>query len=293
MTQFDRGDIIVAATDVDDSNIDLRDHRGEGRLLHFDADFALRGEYRTGQLGLLVGLAIDPLDGSLWTADPTGRAVYHFSADGRLVPPPGLYSRAWGTAAFAPGAGDRGLFLGVHTQRGPAPDDALGGDKLVRVVDGRIVESWAVETDGGHTGWHGLTSLGFADGGRIAVYLSEGGRRVLRHDLAAHRQLPDLKVFAEGDLRRAYGVCVLPDGQALVATGRSALLIDGDGRELAEWPAKPEKGWTRVTASRDGVSFFFNNFLEGLIQRRRLVDGAIIATHDIARRCSLCGIADF
>lgn len=291
MSCFASGDVIVAATDVDDRNIDLRNHRGEGRILHLSADFEPRGELRTAHEGLLVGLAIAP-DGSIWTADPTGRAVFHFSATGELLPSPDLPSRPWGTVAFAPGDSDS-VFLGVHTQRGAPPDDRLGGDKLVRVVGDTIVESWALETDGGHTGWHGLTSLGFADAGRVAVYLSEGGRRILRHDLRAHRQLPDLIAFAADDVRRAYGVAVLPDGRTLVATGGGALLLDRSGRQLADWPASPARGWTRVTPSRDGTSFFLNNFLEGLIERRRLADGGITATHDIARRCALCGIADF
>lgn len=290
MTRFEPGDILLAATDVDDRNIDLRNHRGPGRILHLGADFSAKGELRTKAEGLLVGLAIDPGDGSVWTADPTGRAVFHFGADGRLLASPVLPSRPWGTVGFAPGGA---MYLGVHTQRGAAPEDGLGGDKLVRLEHGVIAESWAVETDGGHTGWHGLTSLGFAEDGRVAVYLSEGGRRVLRHDLVARRQLDDFLCFAEGDARRAYGVTVLGDGRVLVATGRSAMLLSAAGEVLAEWPAVPEKGWTRVTASRDGESFFFNNFLEGLIERRRLVDGAVVAAHDIARRCSLCGVVDF
>ena len=34
---FERGDIFLAATDVDDSNVDLRNHSGPGRVLHYDA----------------------------------------------------------------------------------------------------------------------------------------------------------------------------------------------------------------------------------------------------------------
>jgi len=289
MSRFETGDILLAATDVDDSNIDLRNHKGPGRILHLAADFSPKGELRTGAIGLLVGLAIAP-DRTIWTADPTGRAVFCFDADGALLPSLELPARPWGTVGFSP---DGCPYLGVHTQRGPAPEDALGGDKLVRLQGGVIAESWAVETDGGHTGWHGLTSLGFLDEGRTAIYLSEGGRRVLRHDLAGHEQLEDFLCFAETDARRAYGVTVLGDGRVLVATGRSAMLFSAAGAALAEWPAVPEKGWTRVTPSHDGETFFFNNFLGGLIERRRITDGSIVAAHDIARKCSLCGVADF
>src|SRR3546814_1506818 len=66
---FQPGDLLLAASDVDDRNIDLRNHRGPGRILHVGAAFDAKSTLRTGVEGLLVGLAIDPADGSVWGAD--------------------------------------------------------------------------------------------------------------------------------------------------------------------------------------------------------------------------------
>ena len=84
-TTFDPGDLLVAATDVDDQNVDLRNHAGAGRGLHYGADFAPKGELRTGQTGLVVGLAIDPADLSLFACDPGSQTITRFRRDGASV----------------------------------------------------------------------------------------------------------------------------------------------------------------------------------------------------------------
>jgi len=292
MSAFAPGDILCAASDVDDREIDLRNHKGPGRILHFDRDFRPKGELWTGEIGLLVGLAVDPADGAIYAADPNRRMVFRFGADGALLGPlADLPDRPWGTVAFAP---DGSAFLGVHTQRGPAPQDALGADKLVRadLAAGVALKGLPVETDGGHTGWHGLTSLAFLGDGHEVVYVSEGGKRVPRYDLATGVQGADFFAFAEDDPRRVFGVARAADGRVLLAAGGSCLLMSPSGEVLSEWPAATPKGWTRVTPSLDGATFFFNNFLEGVIERRRLDDGAVIARHDIERKCALCGVAE-
>jgi len=289
---FTTGDLLLAASDVDDSNIDLRNHKGPGRILHLGADFAPKSLLWTGETGLLVGLARDKASGAIFAADPNRRLVFQFDAAGTLIGPlAALPGRPWGTVAFAP---DGAAYLGVHTQRGPAPADRFGGDKLFRFdpATGGVLASFPVETDGGHTGWHGLTSLGFQEGGRVALYCSEGGKRVLRYDVSARQQLDDFLRFGEADERRVYGVAVLASGEVLVAAGSGVLKFSGAGEALAEWPAAPPKGWTRVTPARDGTSFFFNNFLEGLIEKRDAATGAVLAAHDIKRKCALCGVAE-
>jgi hypothetical protein len=289
MNRFAPGDLLLAASDVDDSNIDLRNHKGPGRILHVSGDFAPKSMLWTGEPGLLVGLVIDPASKRLYAADPNRKLVFAFDAAGELIGPLShLPERPYGTVAIAP---DGALYLGVHTQRGPAPADSLGGDKLLRISpDGEVLAHFAVDTDGGHTGWHGLTSLAFQDGGRIALYLSEGGKRVLRYDLEQRQQLEDLLRYPETG-RRVYGVGTTADA-ILVAVGDGVLKLSPEGEELAYWPAEPAKGWTRVTPSLDGQTFFLNNFLEGIIERRQLCDGAVLARHDIQRKCALCGVAE-
>lgn len=283
---FNPGDLLLAASDVDDREIDLRNHRGPGRILHVGADFTPRGLLWTGIEGLLVGLAIDPADGSIWGADPTARRVCHLGPDGAPLPVPELPERPFGTVLFD-SAGR--LLLGVHTRRGPPPADALGAANLLR-RNGDGWDRFELQTDGGHSGFHAVTSVALH--GDIAAHLSEGGRHLFRHDLAADTALEPLLLMPEREGgRRVYGVAAIAEGW-LVATGGGILKLGHAGDVLADWPAASPRGWTRVTPAKDGVSFFFNNFLEGLIERRRLSDGAVIAAHDIARKCALCGVAE-
>ncbi len=285
-TSFDPGDLLLAASDVDDRNIDLRNHRGAGRILHLGPDFAHRSLLWTGVEGLLVGLAIDPADGSIWGADPTARRVSHLGRDGGLLPVPELPERPFGTILFD--AHDR-LLLGVHTRRGPPSADAFGAANLLR-RNGDGWDRFELRTDGGHSGFHAVTSVALQ--GDVAAHLSEGGRHLFRHDLAADAALEPLLVIPETDGgRRVYGVAAI-NGGWLVATGGGILKLGLEGEVLADWQAASPRGWTRVTPAKDGESFFFNNFLEGLIERRRLSDGAVLAAHDIARKCALCGVAE-
>src|SRR5690606_38994854 len=100
-----------------------------------------------------------------------------------------------------------------------------------------------------------------------------------------------LDMEADSSLGRAFGICPLADGW-LVAAGHSVLRLDEQGNVIARWPMASDRGWTRVTPAKNGEDFFVNNFLEGVIERRRIVDGQVLARHDIGRKCALCGVAE-
>src|SRR3546814_7203417 len=79
---FQPGDLLLAASDVDDRNIDLRNHRGQGRILDVGAAFDAKSTLRTGVEGLLVELDSDPADGSGWGAAATARKLLHLTPGG-------------------------------------------------------------------------------------------------------------------------------------------------------------------------------------------------------------------
>jgi sugar lactone lactonase YvrE len=286
---FQPGDILIAATDVDDRNVDLRNHSGAGRVLHYDRALQLRGELRTGQTGLVVGLGIDPTDRSLYACDPGSQTVTRFDRDGACTGVVELLPRARiGSILFLP---DGRFVAGLHSKIGepaetPAPRLYMGSMRE------RRIEPLAVEIDGGKFGFHCVTHLALAADLRTLHYVSEGGRRLMRYDLEARQQLPDLLRLEKSDPRGTFGPSVLADGRVLMATGSGAVLLDADGTELRSDLPAVAKGWSRLTLALDQQAYYLGNFLDGLLEKRDVASGALLLTHDIHRKFSLSGLAE-
>lgn len=287
---FAPGDLLLAAADVDDSNINLRNHKGEGRILHLAHDFSAKGEIRTGIEGLLVGLARRLATGDVYGADPTAKCVIKVTPDGAVTPLPALDGQSFGTVAMR---SDGEIFLGLHSHRGSAPNDPEGPAKLVNIApDGTIMDRYNVPTDGGHTGWHGVTSIAFQPGTPNVYTLSEGGRTVFGFNLETRQPTASLiELETIGD-DRAFGLARHGDGRYFIAIGHSILVLDGDGTIVDTWPCEGERGWTRVTPGVDPSILYVSNFLDGLLERRDAATGAVLGRHDIARKCSLCGLVE-
>lgn len=288
---FAEGDILIAATDLDDSKIDFRNLKGQGRILHFDANFNPKSMLWTGHEGLVVNLAVDPTTGILYSTDPTGRHMVPFAPDGQRLPDVDfLPNRPYGALFFLP---DGYGYVGVHSFRGGDPDDAVGAAKLLAFSPRtRTMRALHMEVDGGHTGWMGVNYVALGADGRTLHYASEGGRRILRYDIEAERQLSDYLVFAEEDEDRTFGFGFLPDGGLVMVTGTSLLIRDAAGNEVLR-KRLGDKGWTRAILARDGKSLFVINFLEGRLQRRRISDGATLFEYDVGRKCSMCGLVEY
>lgn len=286
---FAPGDLLVAATDVDDRNVDLRNHAGAGRVLHYGADFTLKGELRTGQTGLVVGLAIDPADLSLYACDPGSQTITRFARDGHgsgLAP---LLPRARiGSMLFLP---DGRFVAGLHSKLGEAPGS---GAPRLWIGDFRTgaLETLEAEVDGGKFGFHCVTHVALAADGRTLLYVSEAGRRLMRLDLDARRQLPDLLRLASDDPRGTYGPAALRDGRVLMATGNGAVLLSPAGAVLRSYEFGSPRGWSRLTLSLDQRVFHVGNFVEGRLETRDVESGALQHVLDIQRRYCLSGVAE-
>ncbi|MCU0760788.1 MAG: SMP-30/gluconolactonase/LRE family protein [Steroidobacteraceae bacterium] len=286
---FAPGDLLVAATDVDDRNVDLRNHSGPGRILHYGADFAPKGELRTGQDGLVVGLAIDPADRSLYACDPGSQTVTRFDREGRCGGRAALLPRARiGSMLFLP---DGRFVAGLHSRIGEPP-----GSPAPRLWIGDFrrgtLEALEAEVDGGKFGFHCITHFALAPDGRTLLYVSEAGRRLMRVDLEARRQLPDLLQFGKDDPRGTYGPAVLRDGRVLLATGGGALMLDPDGSLLRSYEFGSARGWSRLTLSLDQRVFHVGNFVEGRLETRDVETGELRHVLDIQRKYCLSGVAE-
>ncbi len=286
---FEPGDIFLAATDVDDRNVDLRNHSGPGRVLHHDAQLRLKGELRTGQTGLVIGLAWDQRHRELLAADPAAHVVTRFGSDGtRLEPLPFLPRARIGSIQFLP---DGRFCAGVHSKHGEDPANPQPKLYLCDRDAGSALPL-AVDIDGGKFRFHAVTHMTLAADGRTLLYVSETGRRVMRYDLAQRQQLPDLLVLAADDPRGTYGLACTPDGRVLMATGSGAAMFAADGSLIRSYDIPERRGWSRLQLSRDPTRFWLSNFFEGILQQRDVESGELIREHDIGRKYSLCGLAE-
>lgn len=287
---FQTGDLFLAATDVDDRNVDLRNHAGPGRILHLDARLQLRASLYTGQTGLVVGLAVDPTDGALYACDPVSQTITRFTPDGLCAGSVGFLPRARiGSLLFLP---DGRFVAGLHSKIGE-PADAPGPRLWLGSARAQTAAGFAAEIDGGKFGFHCVTHLCVAPDGRTLHYVSENGRRLMRWDIQTQQQLPDLLRLAPDDARGTFGPAVRADGRVWMATGFGAVLIGHDGRIEHEIAASRPRGWSRLTLSLDGRHFYLGNFVEGLLEKRDAASGDLLLTHDIQRKYSLSGVAEF
>ena len=287
---FHKGDLFLAATDVDDRNVDLRNHAGPGRVLHLDARLQLRASLYTGQTGLVVGLAIDPTDGSLYACDPGSQTITRFTSDGECTGPVTFLPRARiGALLFLP---DGRFVAGLHSKIGE-PADAPGPRLWLGSAQARSATGFKADIDGGKFGFHCVTHMSLAPDGRTLHYVSENGRRLMRWDIATQSQLPDLLQLPADDPRGTFGPAVRADGYVWMATGTGAVLLAPDGRIEREIAASRPRGWSRLTLSLDGRHFYLGNFIEGLLEKRDAASGELLLTHDIQRKYSLSGVAEF
>lgn len=287
------GDVIVAANDTEQPADFRSGLKGWGRLLHCDAALNVKGEWRTGRPGLVIGALVDSA-GRMLATSPQLFQLEGF--DAAMTPcafalPP---RRRYGNMVF-----DRqgGVLVGVHSgygdPDGPAEADQLGEGKLVRFnPDTGAAESFDVEIDGGRGGKHYVSNLSLAADGKTVFYTSEAGRRVMRYDIEARRQLEDFHRVPEAD-GASYGVDVDQQGRVLLATGTGVQLMTPEGGLIRRYEASAPTGWTRAAFCVDQSAFFFSNFLDGVLQRRDVETGAVLASLTVGLSASVTTAVEF
>jgi hypothetical protein len=291
---FVSGDIFLGATDVDDSNVDLRKHAGECRVLHYDANFTLKGEVRTGLRGLVIGLDVDERAQELLVCDSQNRAITRFNKLGqKLEPWPFLPARGFGSVMFDQTGH---AVLGVHSDRpGLTPPGVGGRGAFLYRADPQAgtIQELQCDFDGGKFGFHRVTHMYLTPDGARLIYVSENGRRVMQLNPITGAQLPDLFTLPIDDSVGTCGLALHPDGNLMMATGSGAAVFDAQGNVVRRIDVPERKGWSRLQRAKDGQSFFISNFFEGIIQRRSLQTFDVLAQHDIGRKYSLTGIAEY
>ncbi len=299
---FAKGDILVAATIMDNPD---DDHGGTGRLIQYDENLQLKGElYLTGTRHKVGGLTFAP-DKTLWAFSQLTPAVVEIAPTGVQKPVRTFSDRMYSSVTFGR---DGSLYFGEHmmgTQTGhpsvttkfrllPGRDVIGDGHVFRHGPDGKLLDEYPTEANGGMFGFLAVTSTVLADDDSRMIFVSETGRRVMQYDLRNRKQLPDLADFGnDADVPMVLVMNSTPDGRLLISTGKGFLVMDPKtGDVIRNYPLEG-MGWAAVNSSADGQFAIIGNFFTGDIVKVRLADAAIVARNNVGQKESLSGIAQY
>ena len=301
-TPFEKGDIFVAATLMDDPE---DDHGGTGRLLQYDANLQLKGAlYVEGTRHKIGGLAFDS-DGSLWGFAQLTPAIFQFTPDAVQAPLRKWSDRSFSNVTFAP---DGTLYFGEHLA---GTSDRAGGrlTTTFRKLPGRDVigDGWIFkysregeELEHYETDYHpmppflAITSTVLADEGERMIYVSETGNRVMQFDLQQNRQLPDLAVVQpDSGVPMVLVMVARPDGRLLISTNLGFVVMDQDSGEIIENHQLGGMGWAALAPGVDNEHVIVGNFFSGEIVKYSVVSGEIVARNNIGQQKSLSGVVQY
>jgi hypothetical protein len=295
------GDVVAGCTLLNDPK---DDHRGRGRLLHFDAQLKLKHTlWLDDTTHIVQGTRFGP-DRSLWAFDTFAYKIVRIAPDGRRLPNfASAPARGFANVCFAP---DGRFFLGenyigeksrvpLRTTLPFMPGTRRFGDGHLFEFSpqGKLLREHATRVHGGMGGFQALTSAALVppDARRI-VYTSESGPKIFQYDLVERRQLPDLVSFADNQGKFFFDVAFDRAGRLLVVTGRGVDAYDLKGRLTRSYPLEGF-GWASMSAPVTATHVYVTNFFSGEIAKLDLGSGAVLARAATDGRRSLSGAAEF
>ncbi|MSO96889.1 MAG: hypothetical protein EXR11_01540 [Rhodospirillaceae bacterium] len=301
MLPFVKGDVFAGATLLNNPN---DDHAGAGRILQYDADLNEKGVlWVTGTTHLVGGLTFAP-DETMWAFDNLAWQVVRVGREGKQKDVTRLVERAVGKVLFLPN-GNYVLseyFKGTAQPKGLStrykylpdhPDQVGMGGLYEFTAEGKPVHVHYPEVSGGVSGSMAITHAALGSDGKTLIYTSETGLRVMRYDLSARKQLPDLKVLAPsqgGPPAMVFDVAC-SGARVLLPLGNRLEVLGEDGSEIAKVPL-PGFGWAIVAASFDSNVAYAGNWFTGDVVKVSLNDGAVSAKINVGPK-RIAGLAQF
>jgi len=294
---FERGDVLVGCTLLNDP---ADDHRGRGRILHYDTNLRLRNTlWIEDTTHIVQGLRFGP-KGALWAFDAFAYKVLRYDRSGRRLADFKAPARSFAHVTFAP---DGRFFLGENfvgtASRVPLRTtlpfmpgtQRLGDGHLFEFsANGRLLQEHRTPVHGGMGGFQGLTASALAADGKTLFYTSESGPKIMRWDVTARRSLPDLVDASTTPGRFFFDVSFDAAGRLLVVTGLGVDALDATtGAVLRRYPLG-SFGWASMSAPI-GDTVYLSNFFSGEIVRLDLQSGAITARADTGTKKSASGVA--
>lgn len=301
------GDLLVGATRLDNPD---DDHAGQGRILHFDSSLQLKAEIALADTTHLVGGLRFDARGVLWAFDSQEFVVLNLHPDGRIERRHEFGSRAYSHVNFL---ADGSLLLGehvvgdsikpeiaarMHTRLPFMPGTRRFGDGHVFHfrADGQLIKEYATATHGGMGGFLGVTMADVSADGRTLVYCSETGPRLMRFDLAADRQLPDLQGFSPpyppGPPPMFFGMRFAADGALWVLRGAAIHRVHPEsGQTVTEIPLEGF-GWALLELANADQQVWVSNFFTGEVAKIDLSTGTKIASAHTGAPKAVAGLAE-
>jgi hypothetical protein len=179
---FAPGDVVVGCTLLNDPK---DDHRGRGRILHYDNQLKLKNTlWLNDTTHIVQGLRFGP-DRTLWAFDAFAYRIARFAPDGRRLPNFTGRRRVRSRNTFHP---DGRFFLGENFvgEKSRVPlrttlpfmpgTKRLGDGHLFEFsAKGKLLREHATRVHGGMGGFQGLNSSAITPDGQSIVYTSESG----------------------------------------------------------------------------------------------------------------------
>ena len=297
---FAPGDVVAGCTLLNDPR---DDHRGRGRLLHYDANLQLKNTIWTDDTTHIVqGVHFGP-GRTLWAFDTFAYKILRFAADGRRLPNfTAAPARGFGHVTFA---ADGRFFMGENYvgEKSRVPlrttlpfmpgTKRLGEGHLFEFsAKGKLVMEHATQVHGGMGGFQGLTASAITPDGKSIVYTSESGPKVFHYDLVGRRQLPDVIAYAENTGNFFFDVAFDRAGRLLTVRGQGIDAFDLGGRKLRSYPLQ-SFGWASMSVPVTATHVYASNFFTGELVKLDLASGQILARADAGLKKSLSGVAEF
>lgn len=292
---FEMGDVVVGCTLLNDPN---DDHRGRGRILHYDFELQLKQTlWLDNTTHIVQGLHFAP-NGTLWAFDAFAHQIIWLGSLAEPQPTPLWPARSFAHVNFAK---DGRYFLGenfvgdrtrvpLKTTLPYVPGTRRFGDGFLYEFspEHELMQIHSTPVHGGMGGFQGLTSSVLVDDDRQLIYTSESGSRIMRWDLVTQRALADLVRYPDDSGRMFFEVRLGEDGHLLVLTGLSIEQYDLDGKQIKVFPLG-SFGWASMSTPRNG-KLYLSNFFSGQLARFDLRSGQIIAQTDTGIRKSASGL---
>ncbi len=300
MKPFEKGDILVGATLLNDPN---DDHAGDGRIIQYDNNLNQKGELWIEETRhLIMGLKFD-LDGTLWAFEH--HSIIRVTPAGELLEVRNFADRSFSNVNFAR---DGTVILGEHvheteipeglfsTEPVRMPDGRLGDGNAYRYSrDGQLLETYETKITASMGKILAVTCSVLSPDETRLIYITETGNLVMQYDLVNNRQLDDLLILEDDDWKQnmVFWLSYTPDNRLLVCRGDHIRVMDDETGELGDRFELGPFGFAAIHASPDNRHVYGGSFFTGEIVKVDMEAGETVARANVGVERSTAGIAEY